>query len=152
MKKILILLLLSSCYVSRVQVNFDKPFEKVFEDINGTKNDLYVKSNEWMVKNFNDATSIIEFSDKEEGVLIGKYLIFGNIVNGLYGTQLDRRVYCKIDIRVKENKARISIEPLKEWTYASGTIYSYSKQAAEKDINNLIESYHNSLLSKKIDF
>lgn len=140
---------MSSCMVT--QVKFDNPIEKVFEDIIGSKTDLYVKSNEWMVKNFHDATSVIEFSDKEEGVLIGKYLLFGSISNiGLYGAQMDSRIYCKIDIRVKDNKARISIEPLKVWS--SSSINPYTKERAEKDLNSLIESYHNYLLSKKIDF
>jgi hypothetical protein len=147
MKKIFLLLLMSSCVVTQVKI--DNPIEKVFEDIHGSKIDLYVKSNEWMIKNFKDATSVVEFSDKEEGVLIGKYLLFGSVSNiGLYGSQMDSRVYCKIDIRVKDNKARISIEPLNSWS----SIYSYTKDKAEKDINNLIESYHNYILSKKIDF
>ncbi len=35
---------------------------------------LYVQANLWLVKIFTDSKSIIQFSDKEAGVIAGKYL------------------------------------------------------------------------------
>lgn len=157
MKKILsfaiLLMLFTSCSTMRL-AKFSEPSVKIYEDVSGTKNDLFVKSNEWLIRNFKDATSVIEFSDKEEGVLIGKYLLSGSLVPGIYGTSTDTRIYAKIDIRVKDSKARISIEPIGEWKYdPSGlTIYTYSPEDAQSDINVLMSSFHSALKAQKIDF
>lgn len=144
-----LLLLLNSCGISYQAITFnEEPIVKVFEDISGSKSQLFVKANEWMISIFKDATSVIEFSDKEEGVIIGKYLMHGTL------SAIDTRIYSKIDIRVKDNRARISILPLGEWKYdKSGmTIYKYSKEMATDDINRLIQSLYNSMKSNQISF
>lgn len=44
-------------------------------DVEGkTQGELYIAANEWAVKTFNKANSVIEFSDKEAGKIAGKYV------------------------------------------------------------------------------
>jgi hypothetical protein len=143
------LLMLNSCGISIQALSFeDEPIVMVFDDISGTKSKLFVKANEWMVSIFKDATSVIEFSDKEEGVIIGKYLMYGT-----FGT-IDTRVYSKIDIRVKDDRARISILPIGSWKYdKSGmTIYTYSKEKAVEDITALIKHFYSAMKAEQIEF
>jgi len=45
-------------------------------NIQGTKNELYVKANLWMVDQFSNAKSVIQFSDKEAGVFISGFTMF----------------------------------------------------------------------------
>jgi hypothetical protein len=146
-------LIVSSCAPYQV-ISFDQAYIKVFEDLPGNKNQLFVKANEWMVKTFNSAESVIQFSDKEEGTIIGKYLMFGEVHSGGYGVTVDNRVYAKIDIRIKDNKARISIEPLDKWQYdPSGiSIYKLSRESALDEMDGLSDGLHKALIAKTIDF
>lgn len=78
----------------------------------------------------------------------------GELVTGLYGSSVDTRVYAKIDIRVKDSKARISIEPLGSWKYDSTgmTIFNYNEDDAREDIQILASSFHEALLRKGVEF
>ncbi|WP_107822016.1 DUF4468 domain-containing protein [Mangrovibacterium marinum] len=62
--------------MSLQQVTVSKS-EQVIE-VPGTKDELYVKANEWMVRSFNNAKSVIQFQDKEAGKIMGKYLLHGS--------------------------------------------------------------------------
>lgn len=135
---------------SRNLVSIREPTVRVYEDLPFSQNDLFVKASEWMVLSFSDPTSTIEFTDKDAGILFGKYLLGGTLtITNNYTT--DTRVYAKIDIRIKNDKARISIEPLKEWHYSpiSGGL---SKTDAEKKMNDLCENFHLFIQKKGIDF
>ena len=145
----------SSC-ISYQTVAFteQESFVKVFDDLEGNKDELFIKANDWMITSFKDATSVIQFSDKEAGTLIGKYLMAGKMHYGGQGISIDTRVYAKIDVRVKDSKTRISIEPLGSWLYdKSGmTIYEYSKERANLDMNELAMSLLNELNSEQVEF
>ena len=132
----------------------EENYTKVFTDLPDSKSMLYTKSHDWMISTFNDAESVIQHQDKEEGIIMGKYLLNGKVASGAYGTTLDTRVYAKIDIQVKDNKARIIIEPLSEWQYdASGmTIYSYSKDMAIADMKSLADDFYSHIQKQRADF
>jgi hypothetical protein len=149
---VLALVIFTSCAMSYQAIKFDQPYSKVFEDLPGNKNQLFVKANEWMIKTFISAQSVIQYSDKEEGALIGKYLLHGTEGYGSYA--IDTRIFAKIDIRIKDNKAMITIEPLSEWNYDSSgmTIFNYSKEKALADIDVLSSSLQAALLAKTIEF
>lgn len=148
--------IITSCAMSYQTISFaeDEAVINVFDSLDATKNDLFVRANDWMVSTFSDATSVIEYSDKEAGTIIGKYLLSGVVKVGAYGSSVDTRVYAKIDIRVKDNKAKVTISPLGDWTYdPSGfTIYKYSKEQAKIDMNALAESLRIRLIKQDDDF
>lgn len=149
------LLMAVSCGITYQTVSMqDKPYIMVYENLEDNKDQLFIKANEWLVRTFTSSNDVIEYRDKEEGVLIGKYLLHGELVTGLYGTSTDTRVYAKIDIRVKDSKARISIEPLGSWKYDSSgmTIFDYSENEAKEDMQNLATSFHEALLKKGVEF
>jgi len=149
----LVFFILASCAMQTVTFTESENYVQVYEDVTGDKNSLYLKANDWMISNFNDATSVIQHSDKEEGVLIGKYLMSGTMQGSRYGTA-DSRVYAIIDIRVKDQKARIEIKPIGSWTYDPNgmTIFQYSKDKAKADMKILAESFHQSLIKKGVEF
>ena len=138
-------------------VQIDEPVIKVYADLTDSQDELFVKANDWMIGMFVDASSVIQFSDKEEGVLIGKYLMNGETrtSNSIFGSaSVDTRVYAKIDIRVRDNGARISIEPLSPWKYDDSglTIYDYSKEKFYEDMDRIMLSFHNAIKADKIQF
>lgn len=150
-----LLTLFSACVPMKYNTATLPVQEQVFDDIVGTKSELYVKSNEWMVQMFNNRESVVQFSDKEEGALIGKYLMFGEFRSlGMYNITTDTRVFAKIDIRVKDNKAKISVAPVGSWKHdpSGRTIYSYGSEQAKKDIDYMIENFHLFLKSNKTAF
>lgn len=156
MKHLLLLSLafaITSCG-SYSTLTFDESenYMKVYEDFVGTKDELYLKSNDWMIKTFVNAESVIQHNDKAEGVIIGKYLMFGAFLNGAYGATADSRVYAVIDIRVKDNKARIEIKPQSTWKYGEMTIYDFSKNDAQLEMVKLADSFHKSLAKENVKF
>jgi hypothetical protein len=150
---ILCLLSLVSCAPSLVSFSEDENFIQVYEDLKGTQNEIYLKANDWMIKQFKDATSVIQHSDKEDGVIIGKYLMYGNLSSGMYGATSDSRVYAIIDIRVKDNKARLEIKPQAFKYDPSGmTIYYYSKADCIRDMKLMGESFYQALQKDAVKF
>ena len=80
------------------------PKNRVVKVDGKTKNQLYIRSNTWMVESFNNAESVIQFKDKEDGIVIGKYLLSSK-------GYPDKKVYAVIKIQVKEGAARITVTP-----------------------------------------
>lgn len=144
---IAVLVLITSCAPLKTISKTEFKKEEIIDVPNTSKNDLYVKANEWMVSNFGNADSVIEFSDKEEGTILGKYLLQGQVVSTGYGTS-DTRIFAKIDIRVKDNSTKIMIEP-----YTDVDIYNASAESAIKTkISSLIDSYKNFMGSSKTNW
>jgi hypothetical protein len=110
---------------------------KIYENLNKSQSDLYVISNSWMIDTFKNAESVIQFSDKETGSIIGKYLMQGSIVRSGY-LSTDTRIFAKIDISLKDDRAKITIAPTDDITiWQSGASVKFRDQ-----INDIIESYN----------
>jgi hypothetical protein len=91
-----------------------------------------------MVEAFNNAESVIQFTDKESGTISGRYLL-GTVFNA--GNGPARRAYATIKVRVKDDAAKISVTP-ESFSYAKGNIYTlYTEEDAKRDIGELINSF-----------
>jgi hypothetical protein len=145
--------LLTSCAAGKyASTNFTEPIVKTY-DVSGTKDELFLKSNLGMVSAFKDARSVIQYSDKAEGILTGKYLL-----HYFTNSWLDASPeYALIEIRTKDGKVRISVTP-DNWKYMtnfSGTNernWNYTKEMALADIDILCESFHKSLQAEDVTF
>lgn len=144
-----------SCYTAKTVTLSDTPFVKVYDDVPGTQDELFLKANEWMISTFKDARSVIQHSDKEDGVIIGKYLMFTTPPVFGFGASIPTPgtdIFAIIDIRVKENKSRIEIKPY-DFTYVSdGISKEFTKEDAVAIMETLAESLHQTLQTKKVDF
>lgn len=107
-------------------------------DVSETKNDLYIKANQWMVRTFTSAKSVIQFQDKEGGKIMGRYLMKSIVGIGKGSSAFD--VYTLITISLKDNATRIDIEPVGNWPYKKN-VYIYSPEMAQMDIKALINEY-----------
>lgn len=108
MKKLLLLFVsfsFYSCGTTPIVVNTE-PFTETFV-IDGDKDVLYVKANNWMVENFNDAKSVIQFSDKESGTVTGKYRV-GEVPSVATGSPL-KDIFAIVRLQVKDNASKITI-------------------------------------------
>lgn len=135
------LLLFISCGTSQKSLVHINPIIKSFE-INGDKNDLYVRANNWMVETFKSAKSVIQFTDKESGTVSGRYLFKESMqVQGFVNTPYD--IYAIIKLQVKDNAARITVSPedfveIKGLTYQQ---YRFTRENAVDMGNKLTQSF-----------
>lgn len=103
-----------------------------------SQNKLFVLINEWFASTYNDANSVIQMSDKEAGVIIGKGLITIPVSVSVdakaigvtsVSSQYNQNYTLKVDI--KDNKYRYQLRP--------STIY-HSNSKLEQSFQ-LLESY-----------
>lgn len=108
----ILLLIVTSCS-SIPKIPLDDSYEKIIEVQGVSKDKLYIKTNAWFVEVFNSAESVIEFQDKEEGRVIGKYRF-----EERNGADRYRTI---ISIEIKENKVRIKFyDPVLEiWSHST---------------------------------
>jgi hypothetical protein len=97
---------------------------------NSNKDSNFIKANEWMVETFNNAESVIQFTDKEAGIVKGKYIMKkGKVSTSAYVASTDP-FYAVITIRVKDNASRIEIAP-------PTSMYSQTADGVEYGLINL---------------
>lgn len=145
MKKLLllpVLFLFISCGITNsTPVSISPISSKI--NVSGEQNELYVRANNWMVGNFTDAKSVIQFSDKEEGIVTGKYLLRSTYeFSGL--TAVDRDIYAIIKIQLKDGASKITIKPDKFLALTSGTIqqsYQFGEDEVRRQIEDLLYSF-----------
>lgn len=100
-----------------------------------------------MVDTFNNAESVIQFSDKESGSISGRYLLGTVVAPSQYGS--GTKAYATIKIKVKDGAAKIIVTP-ESFTYAKGNMYTlYTEENAQSDILNLINSFKISMGTKE---
>jgi len=117
---LLALMIASSCssVSENIQTDFHpemRHYEKIIQITNTTQNDLYIRANEWFVETFHNAESVIQFQDKEAGIIKGKYYyLIPKTFHPVFGNdfELGAVTYSIITVEVKEDKARIQIDKM----------------------------------------
>jgi len=118
MKKIILIavvVLIASCAITSEVLESPNP---IIVDVQTPHNreNSYIKANEWMISQFNNAESVIQFSDKENGIVKGKYTNVTASGPISYGYGVTSPAVAAqtaiITVRVKDKAARIEIEPL----------------------------------------
>ena len=122
-------------------------------ELNGNKNELYVKANTWMVENFKSAKSVIQFSDKESGTVMGRYYLADISATGNQNDNyVSSSAYAVIKLLVKDNAAKIEIAPEKV-TYMKGNMYNlYDEQKAKESIDGLLVSFEDYMKQDSSDW
>jgi len=94
-----------SCVTSGSKEKITEPviFAEIVEANGISQETLFTRTNMWLVDVFRNAESVIQFSDKESGVIKGKY-----IDNGILDGMFICRVYSTITIEIREGRYRIS--------------------------------------------
>lgn len=141
---VFVILILQNCTVITTE---SKPYSKVVNVENATKNELYVRANNWMISAFNNAESVIQFSDKESGTITGRYLLGTVTEADQYGPA--ERAFATIQIKVKDGASKITITP-DSFKYRKGNIYTlYTEEKAKDDINALLTSFEQKIKLKE---
>ena len=125
MKKIMVcaviisaLVLLASCATLDPESSFEIQ-QTVVEVEEASSDELFVRANEWMTQAFNSAKAVIQYSDKDAGIIRAKY--DSDATQGLM------EIECTTNFMVecKDGKARLTLET--PYDFKSWTTYGYSK-------------------------
>lgn len=81
----------------------DLKYTIIFEDERQTEEALFVKSNAWFVESFNSAKSVIEYSDKENKIIMGNFTL--DFFKDIHYFS----VKSSIQVEIKGNRIRIII-------------------------------------------
>ena len=101
-----IILILTSCATTKIVSYQSSRLEEIVEK-KGTKNELFVAANSWMVEVFVNAKSVIQYTDKEAGIIKGKYLMSEPYYpDGRYNA---KDVFTIITISVRDNATKITM-------------------------------------------
>ena len=155
MRKLLLLfiaVLATSCGSSKFYPAEAPTHVQILTDMN--KEDNYIVANEWMVETFNNAESVIQFTDKEEGIVKGKYHITSlsnQMSGGFYvpGTMVN--IGAIITIRVKDSAAKISIDGSgNKYRTDYGIGYTPAEFKVQEDL--LISDFKNRMAKGKDSF
>jgi hypothetical protein len=125
MKQLLFLLFSCAYFSSFAQEHFSPYklnddnrlyYDFVYTNDSLTKNDLFTRSKTWIAKAFKDGKEVDLFSDKEEGLIIGKGSVRVNLstLDLIAGSQ-DYLRYT-INIFCKDGKARIVVDDIGYFT------------------------------------
>ena len=148
MKKLLLLLCVAitiqSC-ATYTPVSME-PISQSFV-IDKEKDEIFVSANNWMVENFNNAKSVIQYTDKEAGIVTGRYLLKPLYeFEGYSLVESTDGIFAVIKIQVKDGASKITITP-EDFEAVTGPSVNeklkYSKQIAEAQVKDLITSYGN---------
>ena len=101
----LLVILLISCATTGTKVTEPVTYSETIEVASVSQDDLYIRANMWFVDVFNNADSVIQFSDKESGVIKGKY-IGDNVMVGIYICKISTT----ITVEVKDGRCRITFD------------------------------------------
>lgn len=117
---ITLLALLTRCspYKNITAMEYPVPFQfTIIDSVQGSKNDLYVRANEWMAKAFVSSKSVIQMQDKEAGKIIGKAVINIPLIET---NNLSETVNYTISIDVKDGRYRCVLSDF----YHEGVVYA----------------------------
>lgn len=154
MNKIYFLLLCGFIFLQSCSSSFTgtpvqvEPMTKVIQVPDKGKNELYVSANNWMAETFNSAKSVIQFKDKESGVVTGRYLLKPGYTyrNYQYIETEEGSAYAIIKIQVKDGASKITVDP-QEFTERTSDMlndyYKFSRQDAIRESGKLMASFEN---------
>ena len=117
--------------------------------VKSNHNSTYIKANEWMVQTFGNAESVIQFSDKEAGIVKGKYIMFKGVTATKY-TAAQEAYYAMITLRVKDQAARIEVTPLSDFKVLKmmGTISGFTPEMFIASAKVLITEFEKHMNNK----
>ena len=105
---IILLTVLNGCSVSQSQFhpvdNKEFTFSKINKNLPFSKNELYLKSNYWIVDYFLNPKEVVQYSDKQEGVIKGIY-------KERYSIFYQPTLSFQFTIQVKDSFAKIDVKP-----------------------------------------
>ena len=104
---VLAVMTLSACVSAKPDEQPMPSHSSVVQVPEATKDELWLRANEWCIDAFKNSTNVIQYSDKEAGVIRGKF-------TGEYNGYYYEYVQTTFSVEVKDGKARLTFyDPLR---------------------------------------
>lgn len=81
---------------------------QVVDDINKTKEQIYVEVNDWFIHSFQSSKSVIQLNDKDAGCVIGKGYVSDMGSTMSFASNADISAWVIIRVDIKDGKMRIT--------------------------------------------
>ena len=101
-------ILIASCATTPEMPMSERVYRTVL-DTGQDKNAAYRIANEWMVDMFTSAEAVVEYQDKEEGIIKGKAR-FTNVITGDFRIV---NISFTLTVEVKDDRVRVSFDNMK---------------------------------------
>lgn len=111
---IALLALLSGCNTTSSLTSADTSYTSIIEVPGKSKSELFTATNVWFADNFVSSKSVIQYSDKEAGKVVGKY--HSQVAVGLAYHETNQTV----QVDVKDGKVRLTFRNPQD--YYSGSV------------------------------
>lgn len=97
------------------RVNGQVQYDSVYNFNLVSKDDLFLRANIWVAKNYRSANDVIQLADKENGIIIVKGTFAVNwIVSFIFSEQYHSACFRHtMTIRIKDNKVKVEITDFK---------------------------------------
>lgn len=99
--------MISCQFTKRVLATEEQTQYSTVINVEGSKDDLYTRANEWMVLQFVDADAVIQYQDKESGKIMGKYVGKYNQLDIMTAAESYNSYKVVISIDVRDGAARL---------------------------------------------
>jgi len=137
---LLILLFAAGCVTTMKFVNEPINIQRIIE-VTGSKDDLYLLANEWMAQTYIASSHVIQYQDKDEGVIIGRAKT-GTKFIGL-GTY---EFWYNMKIEARNDKVRVTLDDV----YGKGEVLDVSstikpEQMKQKDYDDLMTDFNETI-------
>ena len=111
-------------------------------ELKSKKNSNYIKANEWMVETFGNAESVIQFADKEGGIIKGKYMMYQGTTGSQYKPST-QSYFAMITLRVKDQAAKIEVKPINDFivTNYMGSKIGFTPEMFKISAESLISNF-----------
>ena len=121
-----LLIVLSGCQTLEPIPSEDNTYSIIYEYPGVSQDDLFTSANDWLVTQFREADSVIEYTDKEAGIITGKCN-----ADVPLGGFVPVNIEFKLTINVKDDKARIKLDNMQKNSkgnaiYEAVTVFSRS--------------------------
>jgi hypothetical protein len=150
---ITIMFLNVSCQSSKILTDNENQYQKIIELPNYNEEALFLLTNDWLISILDNPKSVIEYTDEEKGVIIGKI----NTSTPIGPLNMPVQTNFKIKIEIKDEKARFTLSGMElsvnvNGKYSSSNIsdMNYDKfilwadEYIIKDYKTFIENDNNS--------
>lgn len=106
---VLVMVIMAGCQTTSEIPDSENTYSMVFEFPGMDSVQVFASANDWLVTQFLDASTVIEFSDKEAGIITGK--IGADVpLGGWAAVPID----FKMTINTKDERARIKLDGMEK--------------------------------------
>jgi len=145
-----VIIMMSACATTQTVLPPEQLQIQEIIEANRPQNELYVLTMEWMAKAFKSSKAVIQYEDKEAGMIVGKGFLevqyMGEFAKGLLEAAMEERsepvyTWFTLTVEVKDNKTRVTFSDFYvDWHGEEPVLYQSQMDKIHPEIQGLISN------------